>query len=281
MTKETALAAAATLVAAAFTLSTLDRWIDRRRHHEAAWTIALAMFTIASASLWVAAAVGWTEPTFRVFYLFGAILNVPWLALGTVELLGGPRWGRPCTAGVALLSAFAAGVMAVTPFVGPIVADELPEGSDVFGPLPRILAAVCSGGAALVIVAGALWSAWRAVRGGRAAAGSPAAPGRLALGNVLIAAGTLVLSASGTLNARLGAETAFAVTLTTGVTVLFVGFLVATSASPTRTDAHGPDMRGSSRTGSASELQRSARRRTLPPRPLGSASTTSTEVGHL
>jgi hypothetical protein len=275
MTKETALAAAATLVAAAFTLSTLDRWLAHRRRHEAAWTLALAMFTIASASLWVAAVAGWTEPTFRIFYLFGAILNVPWLALGTVELLGGPRWGRPCTAGVALLSAFAAGVMAVTPFVGPIVADELPEGSDVFGPLPRVLAAVCSGGAALVIVAGALWSAWRALRGGRrvavgrrrAAAGWTAAPGRFALGNVLIAGGTLVLSASGTLNARLGAETAFAVTLATGVTVLFVGFLVATSASATRTDAPG--------------LQRNARRSTLPPRPLGRASTTSTEVGHL
>ena len=49
------------------------------------------------------------------------------------------------------------------------------------------------------------------------AAGAPAiAPRRLALGNVLIAAGTLVLSASGTLNARLGAQTAFAVTLLVG-----------------------------------------------------------------
>jgi hypothetical protein len=192
------------------------------------------MFTIASASLWVAAVAGWTEPTFRVFYLFGAILNVPWLALGTVELLRGPKWGRPCTAALALLSAFAAGVMAVTPFVGPLVADELPEGSDVFGPLPRILAAVCSGGAALVIVAGALWSAWRLARGGRRVAvdGRPTvAAGRLALGNVIIAAGTLVLAASGTLNARLGAETAFAVTLVTGISLLFVGFLVATSAS--------------------------------------------------
>jgi len=262
VTKEAALAAAATLVAAAFTLSTLDRWIADRRRHEAAWTLALAMFTIASASLWVAAVAGWTEPTFRVFFLFGAILNVPWLALGTVELLGGRRWGRPCAAGLALLSAFAAGVMAVTPFTGPVEGDELPQGSDVFGPLPRILAAVCSGGAALVIVGGALWSAWRLVRGRRRGEAAPALlPGRLALGNVLIASGTLVLSASGTLNARLGAGTAFAVTLTTGVAMLFVGFLVATSAS--------------------APAQRSARRSSLPPRPFGSASTTRTEVGHL
>ncbi len=167
MTKEAALAAAATLVAAAFTLSTFDRWLAHRRRHEAAWTIALAMFTIASASLWVAAAVGWTDATFRVFYLFGAILNVPWLALGTIELLGGVRWGRPSVAVVGLLSAFAAGVMAVAPFEAPVPADELPKGSDVLGPLPRILAAVCSGGAALIIIGGALWSAWRLLRGRR------------------------------------------------------------------------------------------------------------------
>ena len=91
----------------------------------------------------------------------------------------------------------------------------------------------------------------------------PADPGRLALGNVLIAAGTLVLSASGTLNARLGAQTAFAVTLVIGISVLFAGFLVATSASP------GPP------------VQRSERRSTLPVSPLGSSSTTKTEVGHL
>jgi hypothetical protein len=46
--------------------------------------------------------------------------------------------------------------------------------------------------------------------------------------------GTLTLSGSGTLNARLGAETAFAVTLVVGVALLFVGFLVATSASTAR-----------------------------------------------
>jgi hypothetical protein len=229
------------------------------------------MFTVASASLWVAAVAGWSEPTFRVFYLFGAILNVPWLALGTVELLGGPRWGRPCAGGLALLSAFAAGVMAVTPFVGPIVADELPEGSEVFEPLPRILAAVCSGGAALVIIGGALWSAWRVLRGRRRGmAPTSAAPGRLAVGNLLIAAGTLVLSASGTLNARLGAETAFAVTLATGVTVLFAGFLVATSGSS-----------ASSRPGAPGAAYRNARRSSLPATPFGRASTTRTDVGHL
>ncbi len=47
------------------------------------------MFALASAALWLAEAKGWSSATFRTFYLFGAILDVPWLALGTVYLLTG------------------------------------------------------------------------------------------------------------------------------------------------------------------------------------------------
>ncbi len=227
-----ALAAAATLVALAFTLALLDRWLARRRRHEGAWALSMAMFTIASAALWVGVADGWTSLSFRSFYLFGAILNVPWLALGTVELLGGPRWGVQCTRGLALLSAFATGVVLEADIRGPIAAQGLPSGRELFGPAPRILAAICSGVASLVVIGGALFSAWRLVRGRRRSgtAGPVRAPGRLALGNVLIAVGTGVLGASGTFTARLGEARAFAVTLAAGVVILFVGFLVASSA---------------------------------------------------
>jgi hypothetical protein len=53
----------------------------------------------------------------------------------------------------------------------------------------------------------------------------------LAIGNVLIAPGTIVLSASGTLAGRLGKDRAFAVTLLAGVIVLFAGFLVASNST--------------------------------------------------
>ena len=45
------------------------------------------MFAVASLALTAGVAAGWTPLSFKVYYLFGAILNVPWLALGTVELL--------------------------------------------------------------------------------------------------------------------------------------------------------------------------------------------------
>ena len=45
--------------------------------------------------------------------------------------------------------------------------------------------------------------------------------------NVVIAAGTLVLGASGLLNSVLGEMEAFAVTLAVGVSILYAGFLLA------------------------------------------------------
>ena len=216
------MAAAATLVAVAFAMSTFERWLVRRRRHELAWSAALALFAAGSASLWLGAANGWNGPTFRAFYLFGAVLNVPVLALGTVYLLGGQPVGDRIAAAVALFSAFAVGVIAVAPLESPVPPDRLPQGSDVFGPLPRILAAVASSGGALVVLGGAAWSAWRLTRktGGR----------RLLGANLLIAAGTLVLAGSGVLNSVLDEMEAFAVSLVVGITLIFVGFLVAVAA---------------------------------------------------
>ena len=154
---------------------------------------------------------------FRAFYLFGAVLNVPFLALGTLYLLLGQERGDRWAAAICLVSAFAAGVVLVAPFTGPIPTDRLPQGSEVFGPAPRILAAVGSGVAALVVVGGALWSAWK-----------QRTP-RFVLSNLLIASGTLVTGASGILNSVFDEMTGFAVALAVGITLLFAGFLVATT----------------------------------------------------
>ena len=83
-----ALAAAAALLSLAFALSTLERWIDRRKPHEGAWTVALFLFSAASVALWGGAAFGWNGAWFRLFYLFGAVLKpVPWLAAAIVGVL--------------------------------------------------------------------------------------------------------------------------------------------------------------------------------------------------
>jgi hypothetical protein len=217
----TAVAVAAGLVALAFSMSTFERWLERHRRHELAWSVALAMFVVAAAALAAGAAAGWNGVTFRVFYLFGAILDVPFLALGTVYLLAGPRRGDRWAAIVALGGAFAAGVVVTAPFTHAIPAHRLVQGSAVFGVLPRVLAGLASAGGAAVILAGALWSALRSKER------------RLVLSNALIAVGTLILGASGLFNSVLDAMTAFAVSLLAGIVVLFAGFLVG-SAVPVK-----------------------------------------------
>lgn len=220
-----ALAAAATLVALAFTMSTTERWFSRHRPQDLAWSISLAMFTLASAALWTGTSLGWTGLRFRVFYLFGAILNVPILALGTVFLMGQPRQGRRWSLVVALGAAFAAGVVSVAPLRQAIPIGRLPQGSEVFGALPRLLAATGSIGGTIVVIGGALLSVGRQVR----SRGSGRS--RTVGANVLIAAGVTVLGAGGLANSLVGEMEAFALSLVVGVALLFLGFLVAT-ASP-------------------------------------------------
>jgi hypothetical protein len=239
MSANAAVSAGATLVALAFGLVTFDRWLRRRRPHELAWTIALAIFALGGLTLWWAEAHGWSTPTFRLFFLTGAVLNVPWLGLGTVYLLFGARWGNRVRTWLIWLSGLASGILLSVPTKVDVSGSELPQGSEVFGVGPRLLAAVGSGVPAVLIIVGALWSAYRVLRGQVPALGpnaqrAVALPNRLAAGNVLIAVGSIVLSLSGSLAGRLGKDRAFAVTLLIGVVLLFAGFLVASSGASRR-----------------------------------------------
>jgi hypothetical protein len=100
----------------------------------------------------------------------------------------------------------------------------------VFGIGPRIAAALGSGIAAIVIIGGAMWSAWRLFRQRRnTVAPGRLSPARLALANLFIAFGTLVLSAGGLLNSVVDEMNGFALSLVAGISVIFVGFLITNS----------------------------------------------------
>ncbi len=223
-----ALAFLATAVASLFAQATLVRYTANRRPHQLAWTLALAMFALASAALATGTSTGWDRGTFRFFYLFGAVLNVPWLALGTVYLLRGETVGRRVQWGLVLFSGLAAGVLLSAP-MKPVSGLAIPVGKDVFGAFPRILAAAGSSIAALVIIGGAVASAVRFARDRHS-------PGyaRLAAANVLIALGTLVLSSGGLVQGIVGHDEAFALTLAIGISIVYGGFLVAEGARDRR-----------------------------------------------
>jgi hypothetical protein len=210
-----ALAAAATLVALAAALAMWERAAARQKLHEIVWTVALLLFAAASAALWWGAAMGWSATPFRLFYLFGAIANVPALALGSYCLTASPQRQRQATVAVGALCVFAAGVMAATP-VHAIRPTDLPQGSEVLPVLPRVLAATFSGVGTLVLVA-------------LCAIGAIRTTGNRRLGNIVIVVGTLTTAASGLLNSVLAEMDAFAVALACGIFLIFLGFLAATS----------------------------------------------------
>ena len=231
------LAFLATAIATLFAQATLVRYTRSHRPQDRAWSIALALFAVASAALATGVSTGWDNGTFRVFYLLGAVLSVPWLALGTVHLLARPAIGRRVELGLVFVSGLATGVLLSAP-MEPVHGTAIPVGKDVFGVFPRVLAAVGSGVGATVIIVGAIVSAVRFARA-RDVPGS----GRRAMANVLIALGTLVLSSGGLIQGVAGKDEAFVLTLAVGIAVVYGGFLLASRAATPRPAATADEPR--------------------------------------
>lgn len=208
-----------------------------RSKHLLAWLVSMLAFAVASVALWAGAAFGWDIATFRVFYLFGAILSVPPLGLGTLYLLSSEKTADRCAIAVAVASVFAIGVLTAAPTTGRLSAIGLPNGADVFTALPRLLAAVASIAGSLVVIGGAIWTLQQSKK--KQAAQQPAsqqAPRqvtpRIKAGVSLIALGTIVLGLGGASNSVAEEMTAFALALAVGAAFLFTGFLLSTTPKP-------------------------------------------------
>lgn len=212
---------AAALVSAIFSGLIAQQWLSRSRYQDLAWAIALLMFAIASFSAAIGVLGGWTPLWFRTYYLFGAILNVPVLAAGTLYLMS-PRPIAHLYAVVVVVGViFATGaVFSADLNETALLVSGIPAGSQAMraGALPRVLSRYYSFIGFFIVVGGALWSAWRMAR--RREERRQA----LARGNILIAAGTFVVAvASGF--ARYGQGSIFAVGLLAGVSLMFMGFV--------------------------------------------------------
>src|SRR5690349_425348 len=261
------LAFIATAIATVFANATAVRWSRTRAPHQAAWTVALALFALASAALATGASTGWDEGTFRAFFLLGAVINVPWLALGTVYLLTNVKVGNRVRAGLLVFTGLGIGVMLATPVHGAIDPNSIPVGSEHLDALPRALAGIGSGVGATVVFVGAAWSAVRFARSRRPGSGY------LAGGNALIALGTLILSSGGLLQGIVGSDEAFAISLAVGIAVIYGGFVVASSVSRATVVTYDAEP--------AEGSDASARLSNLPANDRGSSSTSSTRVGSL
>ena len=203
---------AAAIVAFWFALATW-RAASERNVALRVWSVALAQFGAACVALAWGIALGWTPLVYRVFYLFGAVLNVAWLALGTIWLLVPRRFA------LAFNALFAAGAGISTALVmtsglakgaaAALAASQLPHPKDVMGDVPRTLSRIFSiGGSSVVLVGLGVSIVRRRYLGGLAL---------LALGVVIAGVASELM--------RAGYVAPFCVGLAAGIGVMYAGFV--------------------------------------------------------
>ncbi len=221
----------AALISATFAFLIGRQWLARRRPHQLAWTVALVMFAVATLAAAQGVRAGWTPGLFRAYYLFGAMINVPFLAAGTVYLLAQRRPIGHVFAALVVAAAAYGTVAVLSAHLDTAVLDGvrgIPEARLVVtgDTLSRTLSRYYSYVAFTIVVLGALWSALRLRR--QRSAPNAAQLRRLASGNLLIAFGTFVVAAA-SVAVRLGrgSEVAmlFSVGLLAGISLMFAGFL--------------------------------------------------------
>jgi hypothetical protein len=199
---EPLLAFGAALVALRLAGGLALRWRASRAPQLAAWSAGLLAYALASAGLAWGAAAGWSEASFRLYYICGGLLTAALLGAGSL-LLAGRRWAGPAAL---LYAGLAVGVGLAAPLTSPLGGEAIPEAQAHLDWFPaRILAIGGNSLGTLAVVVVALTT----IR-------------RRPLGNGLILAG-IAAAAAGSAVAGLGvAQTSLFVAL--AAVLLFVGF---------------------------------------------------------
>jgi hypothetical protein len=198
---EALLAFGAALLSLRLAAALAARWRVTRRPELAAWSGALLAYAAASAALAWGAAAGWDERTFRVYYLFGALLTAPLLGLGSLLLYGWRRIVGPALVYVGL----AIGIAISVPVHGAF-RDSIPAAQDHLEFLPaRLVAIVANSVGTLAVVAVAIIT----IR-------------RRPLGNALVLGGVAVAAAGTALSGLGAAKTAVFVAI--AALLLYGGF---------------------------------------------------------
>jgi hypothetical protein len=200
---EALLAFATALVALRLAGRLAGRWRDRRAPELGAWSASLLAYALAAGALAWGAAAGWSEESFRVYYLCGALLTAPFLGVGSL-LLVGRRWALPLGL---VYTGLAVGVMLAEPLASPVAGSEIPDTGDHLDFFPARLLAVLGNGLGTVAV---LVVAIATIR-------------RRPLGNALVVAGVSVAALGSALIGTGEAETA--VTLAIAALLLYGGFV--------------------------------------------------------
>lgn len=217
----------ATLVSLACALVIGRDALRRPKPDRIVWTIAFAVFAVAAGAEVVGSLADWTPALARVYYLSGAVLVVGYLALGELYLLAGSRISRIAPGVALLVTALAVTLVLDTPVDSALLAEEGWRALDAAAGLTALTISINTIGT-VVLVAGALYSAWRFRRLG--------IQRYRMIGCVLIAAGTVMVALGGTLT-RFGRHEYLYIAMSFGVATIFAGVLQTRRTDTARTPA--------------------------------------------
>lgn len=206
------LAFAAALVSLRLSGDLVRRFRERRSPELAAWAGALAAYSLAAGALAWGAAAGWSDVSFRLYYLGGGLLTASLLGAGSLLLVG----RRHVAPAAFVYTGLAVGIALSVPLHGQISGTAIPEAQDVLDLWPaRVVAIVGNSLGTLAVVAvGAATFRTRP------------------LGNTLILVGVGV-AAVGSGLAELGVGV-LAPSIAVAVLLLYLGFVTPTRASARR-----------------------------------------------
>jgi hypothetical protein len=206
-------------VGGAFAAVVARQYMSRRKPYQAIWAIALAMFAAAALFETAGQALGWSDATYKGYYLFGGLLNVGWLGLGSLLLLTSPGVGRIATIVMVLLTIVALFAVLFAHTNHDLLKAQIPARGAI--DVPAILPLITNLGGSLLLVGGAAYSAWKAARAG--------APRNLVVGLAVLAAGAFIVAGGHSLAQSKGVYLAQPVSEALGIAFMFVGYLVVES----------------------------------------------------
>jgi hypothetical protein len=206
----------AAAVGATFAVMVGRQYTRRRKPYQAIWALALAMFGVAAAFETVGQLAGWSDATYKGYYLFGGLLNVGWLGIGSLLLLVPQRIGRWAVIVMVVISLISV-VAVIAAHTNPgLLRAQVPGRGAI--DVPGVLPLLTNLGGSLLLVGGAAYSAWKSARAG--------APRNRVLGLAILAAGAFIVAGGHSYAQSKGVYIAQPLSEALGIVAMFAGFLV-------------------------------------------------------
>jgi hypothetical protein len=209
----------AAVVGGAFAAVVGRQYLSRRKPYQAVWALALAMFAVAAAFETAGQAAGWSDATYKGYYLFGGILNVGWLGLGSLLLITSRGTGRVAVIVTAAISVVGLAAVLVAHTDANLLRSQVPARGAI--DVPAALPLLTNVGGSLLLIGGAAWSAWKSARSG--------APRNRVLGLAIIAAGAFIVAGGHSYAQSKGVYFAQPVSEAIGIAAMFTGYLTIES----------------------------------------------------